>query len=59
MAWDENVCANSPAPEFDIPADKTLKELFLEAMGWEEIPISAIDSEGQDATVLVVGRTVE
>ena len=22
MAWDENVCANSPAPEFDIPEDE-------------------------------------
>lgn len=53
MDWDENVCANSPAPEFTIPKDKTAKEILLEILGYEETEITVtIDGEEKTITVL-------
>lgn len=53
MAWDENVCANSPAPEFDIPEDKSAKEILLEILGYEEATVTVkIDGEEKEITIL-------
>ena len=53
MAWDENVCANSPAPEFDIPKDKSAKEILLEILGYEEAKVTVkIDGEEKEITIL-------
>lgn len=53
MAWDENVCANSPAPEFDIPEDKSAKEILLEILGYEEVEVTVtIDGEEKEITIL-------
>jgi len=53
MAWDENVCANSPAPEFDIPEDKSAKEILLEILGYEEAEVTVtIDGEEKEITIL-------
>lgn len=49
MAWDENVCANSPAPEFDIPEDKSAKEILLEILGYEEATVTI---DGKEMTIL-------
>lgn len=49
MAWDENVCANSPAPEFDIPKDKSAKEVLLEILGYEEATVTI---DGEEMTIL-------
>lgn len=59
MAWDENVCAESPAPEFDIPEDKSAKEILLEILGYEEITISKTDANGDIVTAYVLGRVEE
>lgn len=59
MAWDENVCANSPAPEFQIPKDKSAKDELLEILGYEEIPISETDVNGRTVTAYVLGRVEE
>lgn len=56
---DINVCAKSPAPEFEIPADETYREHMLAKMGYQEIEISKTDDEGETITVMVVGRVVE
>lgn len=59
MAWDENVCANTPAPEFDIPEDESMKDKILEVLGYEEIPISETDVNGRTVTAYVLGRVEE
>lgn len=59
MAWDENVCANTPAPEFDIPEDESIKEQILKALGYEEIEISETDANGTTVRAYVLGRVVE
>lgn len=56
MAWDENVCANSPAPTFTVPEDKTAKEKLLELLGYEEIEISETNVDGQTVRAFVLGR---
>lgn len=58
MAWDENVCANSPAPEFDIPEDKSAKEILLEILGYEETEITVI-SGGKEETITVLKKKDE
>lgn len=59
MAWDENVCANSPAPDIIIPEDKTAKEKLLEILGYEEIEISETDVNGETVRAYVPGRVEE
>lgn len=56
MAWDEKVCANTPAPEFEIPEDKIFRENMLEKMGYHEIPISITGENGNTVTAYVAGR---
>lgn len=59
MAWDENVCANTPAPKFDIPEDTSAKDELLALLGYEEIPISETDVNGRTVTAYVLGRVEE
>ncbi len=56
MSWDENVCAKSPAPEFEIPEDESVLEQLLEAIGYTEIEVSATDSCGGTVTITVIGK---
>lgn len=56
MAWDDLVCATTPAPEFDIPNDKSAREKLLDILGVSEIPVSMTDENGETVTVLVLGR---
>lgn len=54
--WDEQVCAESPAPEFEIPEDQTFLEQFLEMIGYQEIEIQTEDADGNPITIVVLGR---
>lgn len=56
MAWDENVCANTPAPEFTIPEDESFKDQILKALGYKEIEISETDKNGTTVRAWVLGR---
>ena len=55
MAWDENVCANSPAPEFDIPEDTTAKDAILNILGYEEVNIT-LTEEGKEVTMTILRK---
>lgn len=59
MAFDFNVCANTPAPEFVIPEDMSARDRILAMMGYVEIPISITDEGGNTVEVRVAGRVVE
>lgn len=56
MAWDENVCANTPAPEFDIPEDESIKEQILSILGYKETTIVTQDEEGNEITITVLAK---
>lgn len=55
MAWDENVCANSPAPEFDIPEDTTAKDAILNILGYEEATIT-VTQDGEEVTMTILRK---
>ena len=59
MAWDENVCANTPAPEFTIPEDESLKDQILDILGYEEQTITTQDEDGNEITVTVLVKKDE
>lgn len=58
MAWDENVCANSPAPEFQIPKDKSAKEILLEILGYEEATLT-VEQDGEEVTMTILRKKTD
>ena len=56
---DINVCAKSPAPEFEIPEDMSARDRILAMLGYQEIPLSITDEDGNKVMAYVAGRVVE